>query len=166
MSQLQTLPNVNPCGARHEQGSALIVAVMMLALMGVVGLAAMDAVTQDRQSAGFQTRHRQAFYAAEAGASTALNLIRTASNRFNPPTISSTNLGNVNDYVVAQPSFRADPAFASPVRMVRDEPMAGMGLNSGFRVMYWVANVEGVGPAGGTARIEVSKRNTSWAGYR
>ena len=54
---------------RHERGAALFVAVLMLSLMGIIGLASMDTVMRDRQVAGFQSRARTALYAAEAGIS-------------------------------------------------------------------------------------------------
>lgn len=61
---------------RHERGAALLVAVLFLALMGIVGLASMDTVSRDRQVAGYQSRAQTALYAAEAGVSFGLALIR------------------------------------------------------------------------------------------
>ena len=60
---------------RQEAGSALLVAVLILALMGVIGLAALDTVTRDRQVAGYQSRAQTALYAAEAGVAVALAMI-------------------------------------------------------------------------------------------
>ena len=54
---------------RRESGSALIVTVMLLLLLGVIGLSALDTVMRDQQVAGFQNRSTAAFYAAEAGLS-------------------------------------------------------------------------------------------------
>lgn len=61
---------------RNEQGAALLMAVLFLALMGIIGLASMDTVTRDRQVAGYQSRAQTALYAAEAGANFGLALIR------------------------------------------------------------------------------------------
>ncbi|MDJ0853515.1 MAG: pilus assembly PilX N-terminal domain-containing protein [Myxococcota bacterium] len=61
---------------RHERGAALLVAVLFLALMGVIGLASMETVTRDRQVAGYQSRAQTSLYAAEAGVNFALALIR------------------------------------------------------------------------------------------
>jgi hypothetical protein len=61
---------------RREAGAALLVAVLLLAMLGVVGLASMETVTRDRQVAGFQNRGRAALYAAEAGVSHATGIIR------------------------------------------------------------------------------------------
>ena len=61
---------------RRESGAALLVAVLLLAMLGVIGLASMETVTRDRQVAGFQNRARASLYAAEAGVSHATGLIR------------------------------------------------------------------------------------------
>ncbi len=61
---------------RDERGAALLVAVLFLALMGVIGLASMETVTRDRQVAGYQSRAQTSLYAAEAGVNFALGLIR------------------------------------------------------------------------------------------
>jgi type II secretory pathway pseudopilin PulG len=61
--------------ARREQGAALLVAVLVLALMGIIGLSAMETVTRDRQVAGYQSRAQTALYAAEAGISLAMAMI-------------------------------------------------------------------------------------------
>ena len=60
---------------RREEGAALLVAVLLLALMGIVGLASMETVTRDRQVAGYQSRAQTALYAAEGGISQALEMI-------------------------------------------------------------------------------------------
>ncbi|NNL67664.1 MAG: hypothetical protein HKP30_15545, partial [Myxococcales bacterium] len=61
---------------RREQGAALLVAVLILALMGVIGLSSLDTATRDRQVAGFQSRAQTALYAAEAGVAYGVGLIR------------------------------------------------------------------------------------------
>jgi hypothetical protein len=60
----------------RRRGAALLVAVLILALMGIIGLASMDTVTRDRQVAGYQSRAQTTLYAAEAGVNFALALIR------------------------------------------------------------------------------------------
>ena len=59
-----------------ERGMALLVTVLMLALMGLMGLASMDTVSRDRQIAGFQKRAQTSLYAADAGTARAMGLIR------------------------------------------------------------------------------------------
>jgi hypothetical protein len=60
---------------RSEAGAALLVAILMLALMGVIGLSAMETVTRDRQVAGYQSRAQTALYASEAGVATGMSMI-------------------------------------------------------------------------------------------
>ena len=63
----------------REGGTALLVAMMMLVLMGMLGLASLDTVMRDRQVAGHTSQSRQALYAAEAGIAQGLEMVRTAS---------------------------------------------------------------------------------------
>jgi len=160
--------------ARGEQGSALLVAVLLLIFMGVIGLSAMDTVTRDRQVAGFTQRTKMAFFAAEAGAHTGLELIQGA-NRFNPPALPATDLGNAADYPHAnQPQFRGDPNITDPPIRVNNTQNAGaldlgfaltQGQGTGFVVDYWIVNAQGIGPNGGSARVEVAKRMLDFAGH-
>lgn len=153
---------------RREQGSALFVAVMMLVLMGFLGLAALDRVTRDEQVAGFQNRARTAFYAAEAAAAEARSLIansavvadRTSSVAFHqeatPRQVGDTALydregGNL-------PRYFGDPAFAQPIRYLKDGPgLQGGNLQPGQGLVetLWQINVVGLSPDGSRSRIEV-----------
>ena len=56
---------------KREGGAALIVTVMLLVLMGMIGIAAMETVTQDRRVAGFQTQTSETNSAVDAGCSVA-----------------------------------------------------------------------------------------------
>jgi Tfp pilus assembly protein PilX len=66
-----------PVRHRREGGAALLVAMLMLALMGLIGFASMDTVMRDRQVAGNQSLSQTALYAADAGIAAALDLLRT-----------------------------------------------------------------------------------------
>jgi hypothetical protein len=134
---------------------------MMLVLMGMIGLAALDTVTEDRKVAGFQNRAHLAFYAAESGVGTSKGLVRTAGERTVTPALPVTNLGDVATYPYGRPSFRGDPdpAIPNPVRYVRDgSPWAqGGDLRVGEQKLVhtlWQANVEGDTPDGATSRLE------------
>ena len=61
---------------RREAGSALIITVLLLLLLGVIGLSALDTVTRDQQVAGAQNRSTAALYAAEAGLAQAKDEVR------------------------------------------------------------------------------------------
>jgi len=116
--------------AKGEGGSALLVTVMLLMMLGLIGLAALNTTTRDQQVAGFQNRKRMALYAADAGIAEALERITTTS----APTISTANLG--------------------------DAPFPGMGLNLGqgglptYQINYWRLRVQGLSPGGTQAKVE------------
>jgi Tfp pilus assembly protein PilX len=61
---------------RRQAGSALLVAMLLLALMGVIGLASLNTVMRDRQVAGFQSQSQTALYAADAGLAEGLDVLR------------------------------------------------------------------------------------------
>src|SRR5262245_24334861 len=61
---------------RREQGVVMFLTVLLLALMGGLGLAALDAASRDRDSAGYYNREATAFYAAEAGIAHARAIIK------------------------------------------------------------------------------------------
>jgi len=155
---------------RSESGVALLVAVMMLVLMGMIGIAALETVTQDRKVAGFQTRARAAFYAAEAGLGTSKNLVRTAGERTSIPVLVTTNLGDTATYPYGRPSFRGDPDFANPLRYVRDGApwVQGGDLRVGKQKLVntlWQANVQGNTPDGAMARLEAMLSKLLSSGY-
>lgn len=157
---------------RGEEGSALLVAVMMLVLMGFIGFAALDTVTRDRQVAGFQTRSRTAFYAAEAGLATAMNLVRAAGTRGDTPALPQTLLGDTAayaDYGGNRPSFRGDPTVPSPVAWSRDGGIAaGMNLNPEQTPLVntlWRIRIEGQTPDGATSRVDAMASKVLDAGY-
>ena len=60
----------------RERGSALLVAMLMLALMGIIGIASLETVARDRQVAGFGNLAQSALYAADAGIAESLDLLR------------------------------------------------------------------------------------------
>ena len=164
---------------RREAGSALFLAVMMLVLMGALGLAAMEAVTRDRQVAGFQNRTRSAFFAAEAGAAQGRNAVRTVGSRNDLPPLAAANLGDVAlyDRERALPQYSPDADFPNPIRYVQDGRVAG-GMNLGSKTKFvdthWQINVVGQSPnAAGvigagrasTARLEVVETKVLASGY-
>ena len=62
---------------KRQQGSALLIVMLVMAMMGLIGFAALEAVTRDQRVAGFMKRKKIAFFAAEAGVSAALHALRT-----------------------------------------------------------------------------------------
>jgi hypothetical protein len=155
----------------RQEGAALFVAVMILALMGALGIMAFNTVLVDRQVAGFQNRAKTAFYAAEAGAAEGRALVRTVGSRTETPPLNPRTLGDaaLYDREFAQPAYSGDPAFANPVRYIGDGVMAG-GANLQMRGQkfvntLWQINVQGQSPDGATTRIEVVETKTLASGY-
>lgn len=142
---------------RGTEGSALLVAVLMLVLMGAIGLAALDAVTLDRQTAGFQSRKRVAFWAAEAGVAEARDAMRNA----NPPTVSDTTVGQSADFPHGLPSYEPEAIDD----LGAGGPPDGTGITIGpgggpkYQQHFYRVRVLGEGPGGTTARLEVVAAN-------
>jgi len=156
--------------AKREQGAALFVAVMMLVMMGIVGLAALDTVTQDRTIAGFQNQARTAFYAAEAGLGMGKQLVRTAGTRSVTPALAPADLADAAAYPYGRPSYQGDPEFPTPVRYVRDGPPWAQGgdLRVGRQRLVhtlWQVNVEGATPTGTAAQVEAVLTKLLASGY-
>jgi hypothetical protein len=158
-------------GKAHQEGAALFVSVMILALMGALGIMAFNTVLVDRQVAGFQNRARTAFYAAEAAAAEGRSLVRTVGSRSDRPALNPRALGDaaLYDREFAQPSYTGDPAFADPIRYIRDSRLAG-GSNlqmkgQKFVNTLWQINVQGQSPDGSTTRIEVVETKVLASGY-
>lgn len=155
---------------RRQRGSALLVTVLMMVLLGMLGLAALDTVTSDQQVAGFQNRARTAFYAAEAGLAQAQQVLLGVIADTETPPLPGAQLGDAALYPYGRPSFGADPDFATPIRAVGTRlDLAGGNLRGGrplSTVTLWQVNVRGQTPDGASSRIEaVIVRPGEAAGY-
>lgn len=166
---------------RNESGSAMLIAVMMLILMGLLGLAALETAGRDQQIAGLTNRSRSAFYAAEAGAAHGRQLIAAADGRGAAPVLPNTMLGDAAMYAryQTQPRYFPDPnppGGGAAIEYIEDGgPAAGMNLaNPRYVNTIWRINVVGQSPenAGGiwesrasTARIEVMESKVLSTGY-
>ncbi len=152
-----------PLRNRRNEGSALLVAVMMLVLMGLIGIAALDTMTKDRQVAGYQQRARLAYYAADAGAAAALDIVSAAkSASWVAPALPTTPLGDAVIYPYGQPSYAPDPTVANAVAFWKAGHAVGdgnsLGAGSGGPTLIntlWKIRVLGQTPDGGTAVVEV-----------
>jgi hypothetical protein len=155
----------------RQEGAALFVAVMILALMGALGIMAFNTVLVDRQVAGFQNRAKTAFYAAEAAAAEGRSLVRGVGSRTETPNLNPRVLGGaaLYDRDFALPSYSGDPAFPNPIRYIGDGGLAG-GANlqmkgQKFVNTLWQINVQGQSPDGSTTRIEVVETKALTSGY-
>ena len=97
--------------SRREEGVALIVVMLILALVSVLAVSSMETTMRDQQVAGVQMRDRVAFQAAEAGLATALVSV-TGSNT---PTLAGADIGVPGDYPLGQPSYLLDPKVPTPI---------------------------------------------------
>ena len=159
-------------GARQE-GAALFVAVLVLALMGALGIMAFNTVLVDRQVAGFQNRAKTAFYAAEAAAAEGRSLVRGVGSRGDTPALNPRSLGDMAlyDREFALPSYAGDPdpGFVDPICHIDDSGTAGGGnlriKGQKFVNTLWKINVRGQSPDGSTTRIEVMETKVLSQGY-
>jgi hypothetical protein len=166
---------VSQRSVRREGGSALIVTVLLLVLLGIVGLAALDTVARDQQVAGFQNRSRLAFYAAEAGVADAKNRLRdvwtTETTVAFPAKAAALPVGDTALFPYGQPSYYADPSVAAGIEyMNAGAPSVGGGhdqrLGGSTRVnTLWRIRVEGSAPGGTTSRLEVVATRELDGGY-
>ncbi len=161
---------------RREEGSALIVTVLLLVLLSVLGLAALDTVQRDQQVAGFQNRSRVAFYAAEAGVADAKNRLRdvwtdTATVDF-PDEPNAVLLGDPALFPLGRPSYYADPDAPQGVEFLdAGAPSLGGGgdqrLNGSRRInTLWRIRVAGQTSDGARSRLEVVATRELDAGYQ
>lgn len=100
-------------GRRRIDGSALLSAMMILALMTVLAVGSLRTVMRDRQVAGFQKRARTALYAAEAGVARANALLRSS------PPGSDAGIGGLIAYSPAFPDSATPQVLGSGPTQVR-----------------------------------------------
>lgn len=163
---------------RRESGTALIVSILMLVLLTAMGIAALDTVSMDNEVAGYQKRARAAFFAAEAGAATARQVVRNMGARSELPVIgtdfpdagSPATLSTAADFVRGQPQYYADPAITQPIKYIGEGGACteGCDLNQGgikFNHTRWQINVVGESAEGSAARLEVVATRMLPVGY-
>jgi hypothetical protein len=154
----------------------MFMTVLLLALMGGLGLAALDAATRDRDSAGYYNRESSAFYAAEAGVAHARAIIRGVGSTDEKPAFPTAAapqaLGDTALYPNgagasaagnALPVYYGDPGVADPIHSDGDSAgqySEGMNLQSkGAKAMatLWTINVKGESTDGASSRIEAKE---------
>ena len=167
---------------RRESGSALIITVLVMLLLGAIGISALDTVMRDQQVAGFQNRSSTAFYTAEAGIAQAKDLVRRNVLSGNE-TLSFAGqgapvpIGDSYLYPEGQPQYYGSPEPGSgeaPVQSLDDSlkiaGAAGSDMRMGMGPRWnnfalWKIRVAGETPDGAVARIEVVTLNQVPGGY-
>jgi len=152
---------------RREAGSALILTVLILVLLGLIGLAALDTVMRDQQVAGYQNRSSLAFYAAEAGVADAKNRLQAvfATNAVVnfPAQAAAIQLGDATMFPYGRPRYFGDPAAAggAPILFMNAgarDTAGGNDLREGRQQWFntlWRIQVEGQTADGATSRLDV-----------
>jgi hypothetical protein len=157
---------------RREQGVVMFITVLLLAMMGGLGLAALDTATRDRDTAGYYNKEAAAFYAADAGVEHARALVRDVTSPYEKPNFPDTgNKARLGDGAMyshlggtgAVPGYYGDPDFPDPVRsdgQSAGQYSEGMNLQSkGAKAVatLWQINVVGEGSDGETAKLEAKE---------
>ncbi len=164
----------HPCFIkRQESGAALLIAMLMLVMMGMIGLASLKAVNFDQQISGFQNQARAALYAGEAGLANARNILFTTdlpegvANLVSfHPVLPATNLGDAALYPYGLPSFSADSAVVNPIDWigsggtcddwVMSIEMSGSASNALWRESLWDMRVAGQTASGALSRLQAT----------
>lgn len=142
---------MNRRGSKRSQGSALLVAVLLLVMMGAMGLVGLDAVTKDRQTAGYQGRKRIAFYAAEAGLAEAREAMRNGG----VPTVSTTTVGDSGIFPQGLPTYQPEEIADLGTTAVPGFQLRTTGNGPAYQLHFFRVRVRGEGPGGTTARVEM-----------
>ncbi len=159
---------------RRESGSALIITVLVMMLLGAIGISALDTVMRDQQVAGYQNRSNTAFYAAEAGVAAAKDQVRrnVLSGRERLTFADSATPVMLSDSYThpdGQPMYYGSPKSGEEALQSLDQSMkiagaagsdmrVGMGANrSNFQL--WKIRVAGQTPEGAVSKIEVVTLN-------
>ncbi len=160
---------MKPRATRNEQGSALMISMIMMAFVGMIGLASLQAVSMNRQSAGFQAGGRLALYAAEAGVERAMRTLAdsdiptglAALEDFTLP-VAAESLGDPGDYPSGRPGFAADPDAPAAIDYLGAGSVCeewDMSIEVGGPIyMYsvWDVRIQGSTPVGAEARVQAS----------
>ena len=73
-----------PTTETRENGSILLITVLLLLLVAMLGFASLETAGGDQQVAGFQNRRDLALFAADAGLATALETLPSARTPSSP----------------------------------------------------------------------------------
>jgi len=140
---------------KRQQGSALLIVMLVMTMMGIIGFAALEAVTRDQRVAGFMKRKKTAFFAAEAGVTAALYALRTTEE----PDFASSTVGDASWFAQGLPTYSLDTSGGPPSTNLGTGAMPGMNMQIGqnnspkFTIRYWEVKVKGEAFGGTVSRI-------------
>jgi hypothetical protein len=140
---------------KHQQGSALLIVMLVMAMMGLIGFAALEAVTRDQRVAGFAKRKKIAFFAAEAGVSAALHALRINEE----PDFPASTVGDASWFAHGLPTYEMDTSSGPAKTNLGKGALPGMNLQTQannqpkFVIRYWEVKVKGEAFGGTVSRI-------------
>jgi Tfp pilus assembly protein PilX len=143
---------------RRQQGSALLIVMLVMAMMGIIGFAALEAVTRDQRVAGFLKRKKIAFFAAEAGVSTALHALRVNAN----PTFTGSTVGDGSWFTHGLPTYAMDASGGAASKDLGPAALPGYNMQTGqggttkFSLTMYEVNVKGEAVGGTISRIQIA----------
>lgn len=141
---------------RREEGSALVIVILVMTMMGLIGFAGLETVTRDQRVAGYQKRKKTAFFAAEAGVAAAKHALKMTQD----PTFATGSLGDTTIHPSGQPTYSMDPSSGSSTTNLGVSALPGMNMvitQNGapkFMMRYWRVRVKGDAPGGTVSKIE------------
>jgi Tfp pilus assembly protein PilX len=143
---------------KHQQGSALLIVMIVMAMMGIIGFAALESVTRDQRVAGFLKRKKIAFFAAEAGVASALYALKTNGN----PTFAQATVGSTSWFEHGLPTYSMDTSGGAasthlgPGKLEGYNMQLGQGGATQFSLEIWEVNVIGEAIGGTISRIQIA----------
>jgi Tfp pilus assembly protein PilX len=148
---------------RREGGAALLVSMLLLVAMTLIGLASLDTVMRDRETAGYSSLAQTALYGADAGLAASLEVLRTeiVGNALAPGDCLATPVPNAtlpNGTAYGPDTTAANPqicmlAAAEPCEELGSSIEVGQPI---YLYTVWNVRTEGTAPAGATARIQAT----------
>ncbi len=143
---------------KRERGSALLIVMLVMAMMGIIGFAGLEAVTRDQRVAGFLKRKKIAFFAAEAGVSSALYALRTNGD----PTFAQSTVGSTSWFQHGLPTFSMDSSGGAASALLGPGKLEGYNMAlkkdgvTQFGLVLWEVNVKGEAIGGTISRIQIA----------
>lgn len=158
--------NENPIRSRRrESGAALLVSMILLTAMALIGFASLNAVTTDREVAGYTSQFQTALHGADAALAHSLDVIRTeivgtaiAPGDCLGPPIPTATLPNGVTY---GPDSTAPSPSDKICMLAAAEPCSGVdaSIEVGqpiYLETVWNLRTQGVTAGGATSRVQAT----------
>ena len=139
---------------KNEGGSVMVVAILILALLTIIGIAAMSTTNVELKISGNEKSYKMALYSAEA----ARGYVAKTPELYGPDNMTlgqGLNFPDENDSF-AEVSFRSTQSFGGTVEYLGfSAPPRGSGTQVGtFKAHKYKMTCEGYGPAKAESQVE------------